>query len=137
MNAKKDLYFRMSITLCLYEMFKVACYLRKNVSHSCIRPKVMFIYCRNFQNLAIVWWWLSATFITIHPIKFLMFPTGDQGFLNSYYAGFANARLFEPDMSEEVLKTRSVPEMERLSTLYNADVGLYMLANKVSLSENT
>lgn len=57
--------------------------------------------------------------------------SGDQGFLNSYYAGFADARLFDPNMSPEELKSRPVPEMERLSTLYNADVGLYMLANKV------
>jgi hypothetical protein len=34
-------------------------------------------------------------------------------------------------LSPEILDTRPVPEMERLSTLYNADVGLYMLANKV------
>lgn len=59
--------------------------------------------------------------------------TGDQGFLNSYYAGFANAHVFEPNLSPEVLNSRPVPEMERLSTLYNADVGLYMLANKVLL----
>ncbi|KAG2333720.1 hypothetical protein Bca52824_004900 [Brassica carinata] len=45
---------------------------------------------------------------------------GDQGFLNSYYPDFPNAPL----------KARPVPDMERLSTLYNADVGLYMLANK-------
>ncbi|KAI8032547.1 Inositol phosphorylceramide glucuronosyltransferase 1 [Camellia lanceoleosa] len=56
---------------------------------------------------------------------------GDQGFLNSYYAGFANAHVFEPDLPQKVLDSRSVPEMERLSTLYNADVGLYILANKV------
>ncbi|GAU21889.1 hypothetical protein TSUD_33860, partial [Trifolium subterraneum] len=55
---------------------------------------------------------------------------GDQGFLNSYYNGFPNARVFEPNLSPEILDTRPVPEMERLSTLYNADVGLYMLANK-------
>jgi hypothetical protein len=58
------------------------------------------------------------------------FP-GDQGFLNSYYYGFPNARVFEPNLSPEILDTRPVPEMERLSTVYNADVGLYMLANKV------
>lgn len=34
-------------------------------------------------------------------------------------------------MSLKELNERSEPEMERLSTLYNADVGLYMLANKV------
>ncbi|CAI9091477.1 OLC1v1026517C1 [Oldenlandia corymbosa var. corymbosa] len=60
---------------------------------------------------------------------------GDQGFLNSYYVGFANAHVFEPDLSPEVLKSRPVPEMERLSTLYNADVGLYMLANKWMVDE--
>jgi hypothetical protein len=56
---------------------------------------------------------------------------GDQGFLNSYYSDFPNARVFDPNLSPEELKSRPVPEMERLSTLYNADVGLYMLANKV------
>ena len=56
---------------------------------------------------------------------------GDQGFLNSYYPDFQNARVFDPSLSPEELKTRPVPDMERLSTLYNADVGLYMLANKV------
>ncbi|GMP22182.1 hypothetical protein CsSME_00000313 [Camellia sinensis var. sinensis] len=60
---------------------------------------------------------------------------GDQGFLNSYYAGFANAHVFEPDLPQKVLDSRSVPEMERLSTLYNADVGLYMLANKWMVDE--
>lgn len=60
---------------------------------------------------------------------------GDQGFLNSYYSGFANAQVFEPNISPEVLKKRRVPEMERLSTLYNADVGLYMLANKWMVDE--
>ncbi|KAF4388949.1 hypothetical protein F8388_026678, partial [Cannabis sativa] len=61
---------------------------------------------------------------------------GDQGFLNSYYSDFPNAHLFEPNLSQEVLKSRPVPEMERLSTLYNADVGLYMLANKWMVNES-
>ncbi|KAJ6360042.1 hypothetical protein OIU85_004813 [Salix viminalis] len=61
---------------------------------------------------------------------------GDQGFLNSYYAEFPNAHVFQPDLPEEVRKTRPVPDMERLSTLYNADVGLYMLANKWMVDEN-
>lgn len=61
---------------------------------------------------------------------------GDQGFLNSYYTGFANAHVFEPNLSADVIKSRPVPEMERLSTLYNADVGLYMLANKWMVNEN-
>ncbi|KAL2325364.1 hypothetical protein Fmac_024422 [Flemingia macrophylla] len=60
---------------------------------------------------------------------------GDQGFLNSYYSGFPNAHVFEPNLTPEMLATRPVPEMERLSTLYNADVGLYMLANKGLLEE--
>ncbi|KAL2322397.1 hypothetical protein Fmac_026776 [Flemingia macrophylla] len=34
-----------------------------------------------------------------------------------------------------MLATRPIPEMERLSTLYNVDVGLYMLANKGLLEE--
>ncbi|XP_041018568.1 inositol phosphorylceramide glucuronosyltransferase 1 [Juglans microcarpa x Juglans regia] len=61
---------------------------------------------------------------------------GDQGFLNSYYTGFPNAHVFEPNLSPEVLKSRPVPEMQRLSTLYNADVGLYMLANKWMVNES-
>lgn len=60
---------------------------------------------------------------------------GDQGFLNSYYSGFANARVFEPNLSLDVRNSRPVPQMERLSTLYNADVGLYMLANKWMVDE--
>ncbi|XP_057961461.1 inositol phosphorylceramide glucuronosyltransferase 1 isoform X2 [Malania oleifera] len=60
---------------------------------------------------------------------------GDQGFLNSYYSGFANAHVFEPNLSPDIVNSRPVPEMERLSTLYNADVGLYMLANKWMVNE--
>lgn len=60
---------------------------------------------------------------------------GDQGFLNSFYGDFANAHLFEPNLPADVRKSRPVPEMERLSTLYNADVGLYMLANKWMVDE--
>ncbi|KAL6142925.1 hypothetical protein ACLB2K_061200 [Fragaria x ananassa] len=61
---------------------------------------------------------------------------GDQGFLNSYYSDFPNAHVFEPNLAPEVRKSRPVPEMERLSTLYNADVGLYMLANKWMVNES-
>lgn len=60
---------------------------------------------------------------------------GDQGFLNSYYVGFESARVFDPSLPDDVIKSRPVPEMERLSTLYNADVGLYMLANKWMVDE--
>ncbi|KAI8010900.1 Inositol phosphorylceramide glucuronosyltransferase 1 [Camellia lanceoleosa] len=38
-------------------------------------------------------------------------------------------------LPQKVLDSRSVPEMERLSTLYNADVGLYMFANKWMVDE--
>ncbi|KAL5990592.1 hypothetical protein ACLOJK_011494 [Asimina triloba] len=61
---------------------------------------------------------------------------GDQGFLNSYYVGFANAHVFDPSLSSEELNSRPVPEMEKLSTLYNADVGLYMLANKNTVADS-
>ncbi|CAF1888357.1 unnamed protein product [Brassica napus] len=61
---------------------------------------------------------------------------GDQGFLNSYYPDFPNARVFDPSLTVEELRTRPVPDMERLSTLYNADVGLYMLANKWMVDES-
>ncbi|ONI05028.1 hypothetical protein PRUPE_6G352300 [Prunus persica] len=61
---------------------------------------------------------------------------GDQGFLNSYYSDFPNAHLFEPSLPAEVRKSRPAPAMERLSTLYNADVGLYMLANKWMVNES-
>ncbi|XP_078440430.1 plant glycogenin-like starch initiation protein 6 [Wolffia australiana] len=60
---------------------------------------------------------------------------GDQGFLNSYFQDFPNAHLFEPNLTSELRNSRPVPEMERLSTLYNADVGLYMLANKWMVDE--
>ncbi|KAL9381880.1 hypothetical protein Peur_024915 [Populus x canadensis] len=58
---------------------------------------------------------------------------GDQGFLNSYHEDFPNAHVFQPNLPQEVLKTRPLPDMEPLSTLYNADVGLYTLANKVKI----
>ena len=61
----------------------------------------------------------------------LLISAGDQGFLNSYYSDFPNAHVFEPDLSSDAKNSIPVPEMQRLSTLYNADVGLYMLANKV------
>ncbi|KAF8704111.1 hypothetical protein HU200_031600 [Digitaria exilis] len=55
---------------------------------------------------------------------------GDQGFLNSYYSDFANSRVYEPDSP-----LTPEPKTQRLSTLYNADVGLYMLANKWMIDE--
>ncbi|CAI0433754.1 unnamed protein product [Linum tenue] len=61
---------------------------------------------------------------------------GDQGFLNSYFPDFPNAHLFQPGLSKEELDSRPTPNMERLSTLYNADVGLYMLANKWMVDES-
>ncbi|KAK9157204.1 hypothetical protein Scep_003778 [Stephania cephalantha] len=60
-------------------------------------------------------------------VKTLQSYTGeDQGFLNSYYSGFANAHVFEPNLPIDIRNSKPIPEMERLSTLYNADV-----ANKV------
>ncbi|MFS8009936.1 putative glucuronosyltransferase [Helianthus anomalus] len=55
---------------------------------------------------------------------------GDQGFLNAYYTGFPSACVFDPNISTEEVNSKPAAEMERLSALYNADVGLYMLANK-------
>ncbi|XP_073002348.1 inositol phosphorylceramide glucuronosyltransferase 1-like isoform X2 [Typha latifolia] len=60
---------------------------------------------------------------------------GDQGFLNSYYADFASAHVFEPNIPKQEINSKSEPDMQRLSTLYNADVGLYMLANKWMVDE--
>jgi len=54
---------------------------------------------------------------------------GDQGFLNSYYPEFPNAELFNPALTADIRKAHP-KKMERLSTLYNADVGLFALANK-------
>eukprot|EP00271_Cylindrocystis_brebissonii_P012038 TRINITY_DN30094_c0_g1_i1.p1 TRINITY_DN30094_c0_g1~~TRINITY_DN30094_c0_g1_i1.p1 ORF type:complete len:575 (-),score=88.81 TRINITY_DN30094_c0_g1_i1:1003-2727(-) len=54
---------------------------------------------------------------------------GDQGFLNSYFHGFYNAHLFEPG----TLPARpdgEAPLLQRLHAAYNADVGLYVIANK-------
>ncbi|GMN22661.1 hypothetical protein TIFTF001_040315 [Ficus carica] len=62
---------------------------------------------------------------------------GDQGFLESYFPGFANARIFEPNLPPEILDSRPVPKMERLPTIYNADVGQCVISNnwKVNASE--
>ncbi|XP_068656379.1 inositol phosphorylceramide glucuronosyltransferase 1-like [Aristolochia californica] len=61
---------------------------------------------------------------------------GDQGFLNSYYVGFANAHVFDPNLTLDEINSKPKPEMQRLSTLYNADVGLYVLANKWMVDES-
>ncbi|KAM0006674.1 putative glucuronosyltransferase [Helianthus debilis subsp. tardiflorus] len=53
---------------------------------------------------------------------------GDQGFLNAYYTGFPSARVFDPNISTEEVNSKPAAELERLSALYNADVGLYMLS---------
>ena len=81
---------------------------------------VCIIFIESFTGLSII----SSTL----SLSLYLVLTGDQGFLNSYYTGFPNAHVFEPNLP---IDSRSVPEMQRLSTLYNADVGLYMLANKV------
>jgi len=55
---------------------------------------------------------------------------GDQGFLNSYYAGFASSPLFQPG-DVPMPRTSPLPaapgSTARLSTAFNADVGLYVL----------
>lgn len=69
----------------------------------------------------------------VSKIKVLpSYTGGDQGFLNSYFQDFINAPLFDP---------RRPPGPGggaefRLPTVYNADVGLYMLANKWMVDES-
>lgn len=60
---------------------------------------------------------------------------GDQGFLNTYYDDFPNAKLFDPTLSAEQRLATPAPKMERLSTFYNGDVGLYVLGNKWMFDE--
>lgn len=86
-------------------------------------------YCCNIIGPILGWWIPSIFYPNLSLMKF--HSAGDQGFLNSYYSDFPNAHLFKPNIPLEVVKSQLAPEMERLSTLYNADVGLYMLANKV------
>ena len=61
---------------------------------------------------------------------------GDQGFLNSYYAGFASSPLFHPG-HVPMPRTSQLPaapgSTARLSTAYNADVGLYVLNGCVKI----
>eukprot|EP00271_Cylindrocystis_brebissonii_P019979 TRINITY_DN639_c0_g3_i1.p1 TRINITY_DN639_c0_g3~~TRINITY_DN639_c0_g3_i1.p1 ORF type:complete len:572 (-),score=88.70 TRINITY_DN639_c0_g3_i1:620-2335(-) len=54
---------------------------------------------------------------------------GDQGFLNEYFHGIVNARLFDSrDLDRSFPATN--PPMQRLQTVYNADLGLHVLANR-------
>ncbi len=56
---------------------------------------------------------------------------GDQGFLNSYFEGFASAPVFDPGLDEA--STAQLKYM-RLPTRYNADIGLYVInGNKWSI----
>ncbi|PNH01302.1 putative glucuronosyltransferase [Tetrabaena socialis] len=50
---------------------------------------------------------------------------GDQGFLNSYFSGFAHAPLFEPDTPY----TPDQYKYMRLPTTYNADIGLFVVGS--------
>ncbi|KAJ0827743.1 putative glucuronosyltransferase [Helianthus annuus] len=61
----------------------------------------------------------------VSKVTTLVFPLslGDQGFLNAYYTGFPSARVFDPNISTEEVNSKPAAEMERLSALYNADVG--------------
>lgn len=54
--------------------------------------------------------------------------------MESYFPGFANARIFEPNLPPEILDSRPVPKMERLPTIYNADVGQCVISNNVRYS---
>ena len=49
---------------------------------------------------------------------------GDQGFLNSYFYGFAEAPMFDPRRD---YGGGSAPSVLRLPTRYNADLGLYII----------
>ncbi|TYI02647.1 hypothetical protein ES332_A11G282600v1 [Gossypium tomentosum] len=79
---------------------------------------------------------LNSGVMVVEPSEAVFNDMMSKGFLNSYYSDFPNAHVFDPNIPQEVLKVRPVPEMERLSTLYNADVGLYMLANKWMVDES-
>ncbi|KAG2446293.1 hypothetical protein HXX76_000882 [Chlamydomonas incerta] len=50
---------------------------------------------------------------------------GDQGFLNSYFSGFAHSPLFDP----ETPYTPDQYKYMRLPTTYNADVGLFVVGS--------
>ena len=49
--------------------------------------------------------------------------SGDQGFLNSYFSGFANAPVFDGKEDHRASDQRYM----RLPTRYNADIGLYVI----------
>ena len=56
---------------------------------------------------------------------------GDQGFLNSYFQGFASAPVFEPGLDDAAVASQ---RYMRLPTQYNADIGLYVInGNKWSI----
>ena len=56
---------------------------------------------------------------------------GDQGFLNSYFQGFASAPVFEPGLDDALAAKH---RYMRLPTRYNADIGLYVInGNKWSI----
>ncbi|KXZ53851.1 hypothetical protein GPECTOR_6g769 [Gonium pectorale] len=50
---------------------------------------------------------------------------GDQGFLNSYFTGFAHAPLFDPSTTY----TPDQYKYMRLPTTFNADIGLYVVGS--------
>ncbi len=58
--------------------------------------------------------------------------SGDQGFLNAYFAALPGAPLFEPESAPEggapdAAEHSAARALWRLPTAYNADVGLYVL----------
>eukprot|EP00201_Polytomella_parva_P011545 CAMPEP_0175073890 /NCGR_PEP_ID=MMETSP0052_2-20121109/20886_1 /TAXON_ID=51329 ORGANISM="Polytomella parva, Strain SAG 63-3" /NCGR_SAMPLE_ID=MMETSP0052_2 /ASSEMBLY_ACC=CAM_ASM_000194 /LENGTH=325 /DNA_ID=CAMNT_0016341895 /DNA_START=35 /DNA_END=1009 /DNA_ORIENTATION=+ len=58
-------------------------------------------------------------------VKMPSYTGGDQGFLNSYFTGVAHAPLFDPTSA---YSTKQYKYM-RLPTIFNADVGLYVVGS--------
>ena len=59
----------------------------------------------------------------------MLADSGDQGFLNSYFADLPAAPLFDPQRNATSAGggSAAAPRVLRLPTAYNADVGLYVL----------
>jgi hypothetical protein len=57
--------------------------------------------------------------------KLPSYDGGDQGFLNSYFWELKNAQMFEPN------STKNHQEIQRISSIYNYDVGMYYLSSKL------
>ena len=73
------------------------------------------------------------------PLVYCPCRSGDQGFLNSYFADLPAAPLFDPQRdatsADGGLTSNAAPRVLRLPTAYNADVGLYVLNGCVAVIE--